>query len=131
MAGWARSDPALVAQATGGHLPQVAAALAPGAVPNLTPTLQRAAAVQFLYPSVSGRLTQLGALTALRFGQWLDLLLFPETRSAPRLTRRSTTVSRTGWSGADQAECERRLALVLMHVTARIDAPSYTTSCIR
>ncbi|MFE2972555.1 acetyl-CoA carboxylase biotin carboxylase subunit family protein [Streptomyces sp. NPDC059340] len=55
--------PLLVKRATGIDLPQVAAALATGSPPELTPSRQRAAAVHFAYPAVTGRVEQL-AITA-------------------------------------------------------------------
>ncbi|MEU0196492.1 ATP-grasp domain-containing protein [Streptomyces afghaniensis] len=51
--------PLLVKRATGINLPQVAADLATGQPPNLTPTRQRAAAAHFAYPAVSGRIESL------------------------------------------------------------------------
>ncbi|MFG3102585.1 acetyl-CoA carboxylase biotin carboxylase subunit family protein [Streptomyces sp. NPDC048182] len=47
--------PLLVERATGIDLPQVAADLAVGRAPDLTPTRQRAAAVHFAHPAVTGR----------------------------------------------------------------------------
>ncbi|GAA2205182.1 hypothetical protein [Streptomyces bangladeshensis] len=51
--------PLLVERATGVDLAAAAADLATGRHPDLTPTRQRAAAVQFAYPAVTGRLTEL------------------------------------------------------------------------
>ncbi|MCL3998718.1 hypothetical protein [Streptomyces lavenduligriseus] len=49
----------LVERATGVDLAGAAATLATGGLPDVTPTRQRAAAVQFAYPAVTGRLTHL------------------------------------------------------------------------
>ncbi|MFF9091295.1 hypothetical protein ACF1BE_34040 [Streptomyces sp. NPDC014991] len=51
--------PLLVKRATGIDLPCIAAALATGKKPELAPTRQRAAAIHFAYPSVSGRIESL------------------------------------------------------------------------
>ncbi|MEU2338336.1 hypothetical protein ABZ770_00935 [Streptomyces sp. NPDC006654] len=51
--------PLLVRRATGVDLAQAAAALATGELPDTTPTRQRAAAVQFAHPTVTGRLDHL------------------------------------------------------------------------
>ncbi|TVZ94347.1 biotin carboxylase [Streptomyces sp. BK340] len=48
--------PALVKRATGIDLPQIAARLAAGKSPDLTPTRQRAAAIHFAYSSTTGRI---------------------------------------------------------------------------
>ncbi|WP_435613528.1 ATP-grasp domain-containing protein [Streptomyces sp. bgisy159] len=55
--------PLLVKRATGLNLPQIAADLAVGRVPKLVPTRQRAAAVHFAYPTVSGLLQHVSVAT--------------------------------------------------------------------
>ncbi|MEV0173225.1 ATP-grasp domain-containing protein [Streptomyces sp. NPDC050803] len=55
--------PLLVKRATGVNLPRIAADLAVGRLPNLAPTRQRAAAVHFAYPEVSGRLQHVSVTT--------------------------------------------------------------------
>ncbi|TVZ99622.1 hypothetical protein [Streptomyces sp. BK340] len=51
--------PLLVERATGVDLARAAAALAVGRLPDVTPTRQRAASIQFAYPATTGRLTHL------------------------------------------------------------------------
>ncbi|MFI1361916.1 hypothetical protein [Streptomyces griseochromogenes] len=51
--------PLLVERATGVDLARAAAALATGRLPDVAPTRQRAAAIQFAYPATTGRLTRL------------------------------------------------------------------------
>jgi hypothetical protein len=51
--------PLLVKKATGVNLPQAAADLASGETPNLTPTLQRAAAIHFAYSNRGGHIERL------------------------------------------------------------------------
>ncbi|MFJ9818159.1 hypothetical protein ACIRU3_23415 [Streptomyces sp. NPDC101151] len=51
--------PLLVELATGVDLARAAAALATGRLPDVAPTRQRAAAIQFAYPAATGRLTHL------------------------------------------------------------------------
>ncbi|MFE1883091.1 ATP-grasp domain-containing protein [Streptomyces diastatochromogenes] len=51
--------PLLVERATGVDLARAAAALATGGLPDVAPTRQRAAAIQFAYPATTGRLTHL------------------------------------------------------------------------
>ncbi|MFF3908527.1 ATP-grasp domain-containing protein [Streptomyces sp. NPDC001848] len=127
--------PLLVAKATGIDLPQAAAALATGAVRDLTPTRVAAAAVGFLHPPVSGEVKALSAPPDLRFEQWLERLV--RTRgpgdwvSAPPKSSIDDRLAHWVVTGADSAECEMRLTQVLLQVTARIDAPSDTTSCTR
>ncbi|MEU1402360.1 hypothetical protein ABZ471_08325 [Streptomyces sp. NPDC005728] len=51
--------PLLVERATGVDLARAAAALATGGIPDVAPTRQRAAAIQFAYPAATGSLTHL------------------------------------------------------------------------
>lgn len=127
--------PLLVRRATGIDLAQAAADLATGSVPDLTPTRRQAAAVQFLYPSCSGEVTDLHAPAALRAEQWLERLCWTR-HHGDRVTAppNASIADRLGhWvvTGADAAECDERLTRVSSQVTARIEAPVCTTSCTR
>ncbi|MGW0881399.1 ATP-grasp domain-containing protein [Streptomyces sp. NPDC002671] len=127
--------PLLVHQATGVDLAQAAAALATGQVPDLTASRRGAAAVAFLYPVRSGRLTELTAPAALRHERWLERLCWTRQPGGRVVAPPHASIDdRLGhWlvTGADGAECDRRLAEVLSQVRVRVDAPVHTTSCTR
>ncbi|MER6684634.1 ATP-grasp domain-containing protein [Streptomyces olivaceoviridis] len=127
--------PLLVLRATGIDLAQVAAALATGAVPDLTPTRQQAAAIQCLYPAFSGEVVRLSAPAALRAESWLDRLVWtrhPGDRvCAPPHASIDDRMAHWVVTGADATECDQRLLQVLMQVEAHTEAPAYTTSCTR
>jgi hypothetical protein len=108
--------PLLVARATGINLARAATEVALGHVPNLSPTLKRAAAVRFLYPSVSGQLAYHSQPKAYMAEPWLDrftwthqpddgVLSSPFSSSEDRLAHWVVT-------GADSSECASRLDLV-------------------
>lgn len=127
--------PLLVRRATGVDLAQVAADLATGVMPDLSPTRAQAAAVQFLYPAHSGEVAELRAPAALRFQPWLDRMWWtrhPGDRvSAPPHASIGDRLAHWVVTGANAAECDERLAQVLRQVTARIESPAYTTNCTR
>ncbi|MDQ1018922.1 biotin carboxylase [Streptomyces afghaniensis] len=52
--------PLLVKRATGVDLARIAAELATSSTPSISPTRQRAAAIQFVYPPATGRVDRLG-----------------------------------------------------------------------
>ncbi|GHH25832.1 ATP-grasp domain-containing protein [Streptomyces rubradiris] len=127
--------PLLVLRATGIDLAQATAALAAGAVPDLTPNRRQAAAIQFLYPAFSGEVTRLGAPSALLAEPWLERLVWTRRPGDQVLAPPNASISDrlAHWvvTGADAAECDQRLVQVLMQVDARTDAPVHTTSCTR
>ncbi|MFF9458045.1 ATP-grasp domain-containing protein [Streptomyces flaveolus] len=127
--------PLLVLRATGIDLPRAAAALATGTAPDLTPTRQQAAAVRFLYPAFSGELARLRAPVELLVEPWLDRLVWTrrpgERVEAPPNASIDDRLAHWVVTGADAAECDRRLVEVLVQVDARTDAPAYSTSCTR
>jgi biotin carboxylase len=123
--------PLLVARATGIDLVQAAAALATGGVPDLSPKRRQAAAVQFLHAARSGEVTHLSAPAALQCERWLDRLIWtrhPGDRVwGPPNGSVSDRLAHWVVTGADHAECDRRLASVLSRITARISTPLRTT----
>ncbi|MEU0942338.1 ATP-grasp domain-containing protein [Streptomyces canus] len=125
----------LVALATGIDLARATAALATGTTPDLTPTRQRAAAIQFLYPALSGEVTHLEADEALRSERWLERLVWTrETGDEVSALAAAGIDDRLGhWvvTGMDAATCQARLAAVPDRVLARINPPVPTTSGTR
>ncbi|KUN85982.1 hypothetical protein AQJ66_12130 [Streptomyces bungoensis] len=99
--------PLLVERATGVDLARAAAELATGRLPDVSPTRQRAAAIQFAHPAATGRLTHLAvdpAVAGEPFGDALVLTLRPgdmvTAGSGDRIAH---------WvvEGEDPAECSR------------------------
>ncbi|WP_251093186.1 hypothetical protein [Streptomyces sp. Caat 7-52] len=122
--------PLLVERATGVDLAGAAATLAIGGLPDVTPTRQRAAAVQFAYPAMTGRLTDL----------WLDPAAAHEPAAERMvLTRRAgdtvtaaphadLTDRLAHWvaTGEDAAECEDTLRRLARHLTATVTPTTQT-----
>ncbi|MEU9167722.1 ATP-grasp domain-containing protein [Streptomyces sp. NPDC048420] len=125
----------LVALATGIDLARATAALATGTTPDLTPTRQRAAAIQFLYPALGGEVAGLDADEALRSERWLERLVWTrETGDEVSAFPASGIDDRLGhWvvTGMDAATCQARLATVPERILARINAPVPTTNGTR
>ncbi|MEU3047373.1 hypothetical protein ABZ705_12790 [Streptomyces sp. NPDC006984] len=104
--------PLLVQRATGIDLPRVAADLAAGGVPDLTPRRQRAAAIHFLYPDSGGRVEHLSVsapdhdpfverfVLTQRTGQYVNPA--PSAGREDRLAHRVVL-------GTDAADCHRAL----------------------
>ncbi|MER7688663.1 ATP-grasp domain-containing protein [Streptomyces sp. NPDC097610] len=127
--------PLLVHAATGIDLLRVAAALATGAAPDLQPRRQRAAAIRFAYPAVTGTVDHLsmpGAVinraVAERFvwtRQIGDLVSAPPHASIGDRLAHWTVL------GATADECDQRADMIARHLTAVISGPVHTTSCAR
>ncbi|QKZ20318.1 ATP-grasp domain-containing protein [Streptomyces chartreusis] len=127
--------PHLVRLASGIDLAQAAVSLATGAVPDLTPSHRRAAAVQFLYPPGTGVVTHLSTPAALRFERWLDRMIWTrhpgDQVTAPPHASIDDRLAHWVVTGTDQAECDQRIAQVFAQVNARVDDAAHTTACTR
>ncbi|MGW1783951.1 ATP-grasp domain-containing protein [Streptomyces sp. NPDC002143] len=127
--------PLLVQRATGVDLMAAVADLATGAVPDLRPTRQRAAAVRFLYPAFSGRVGPFHVPVSLREEPWLERLVWTrragEQVTAPHLASIDDRLGHWVVTGENADECQRRLVEVLLQVAAPINSSAHTTACIR
>ncbi|MEU0332906.1 hypothetical protein [Streptomyces sp. NPDC006193] len=116
--------PLLVERATGVDLARAAAALATGRPPELTPTRQRAAAVQFAYPAATGRLAHLALGPGAAHEPCAERMVLtreagdpvtaaPHADAADRLAHWVVT-------GEDAAECEEALRRMARHLSATV-----------
>ncbi|WP_330351713.1 ATP-grasp domain-containing protein [Streptomyces sp. NBC_00582] len=123
--------PHLVHLATGLNLPQIAADLAVGADPELVPSQHQNAAVRFLYPPGTGRVT---AMHTGMFAAWLNRF---EWLAAPgrhvNAPPRATLLDRLALAvvtGPDPDVCHRRLQLVEERSGIHIQPDNATTACV-
>ncbi|UXY24920.1 hypothetical protein N8I84_41475 (plasmid) [Streptomyces cynarae] len=116
--------PLLVVRATGISLARVAASLAAGFLPDLSPTLKRAAAVRFLYPSASGQLAGRAAPEAYMGRPWLDRFSWThqteEEVLGPPFSGFEDRLAHWVVTGSDSLECASRLHLVGEQISAQI-----------
>ncbi|MDQ0956032.1 hypothetical protein QFZ24_010041 [Streptomyces phaeochromogenes] len=119
--------PLLVARALGISLPQVAATLATGTVPALSPTREGAAAVRFLYPDATGQIKRLRPPSEFATQPWLDRFAWTQQPGnavlAPPSSGLKDRLAHWVVTGADAAACNARLDLVAGHVSAHISSP--------
>ncbi|CAM5670726.1 hypothetical protein [Streptomyces viridochromogenes] len=104
--------PLLVKRATGLNLPQIAADLAAGQVPKLVPTRQRAAAVHFAYPVVSGRLQRVSVATPNSHALIDRSAITQHLGTQVAAVAQATTEDRLAYwvaLGATTADCHARL----------------------
>ncbi|MGW0764623.1 hypothetical protein [Streptomyces sp. NPDC002676] len=116
--------PLLVELATGVDLVRAAATLATGRHPDLTPTRQRAAAIQFAYPAATGRLTRLDLDPAVAHEPSAERMLLTK-RAGDAVTaapHANVTDRLAHWvvSGDDTDECAQALRRMAVHLTAAI-----------
>ncbi|GGS43529.1 hypothetical protein [Streptomyces cinerochromogenes] len=116
--------PLLVERATGVDLATAAAALATGDQPDLTPTRQRAAAVQFAYPTVTGRLTHLHLDPAAEHDPSADHMLLTRHPGDPvtAAPHADVTDRLARWvaTGEDPTACEEALRRLARHLTVTV-----------
>ncbi|MFD4475995.1 acetyl-CoA carboxylase biotin carboxylase subunit family protein [Streptomyces sp. NPDC058471] len=123
--------PHLVQLATGLNLPQIAADLAAGADPELVPSQSQSAAVRFLFPPATGRIT---AVHTGVFAPWLDRFEWTATPgshvTAPPY---ATLLDRTALAvvtGPDPQTCHHRLQMVEERSGIHIQPDPATTACV-
>ncbi|MFF9766265.1 hypothetical protein ACF1GT_06570 [Streptomyces sp. NPDC014636] len=116
--------PLLVERATGVDLAGAAAALATGRLPDVTPTRQRAAAVQFAYPAMSGRLAHLRLDPAAEHEPAAERMVLTRRTGDPVTAAPHADLSDrlAHWvaTGEDAAECEETLRRMARHLTATV-----------
>ncbi|MFF3697354.1 acetyl-CoA carboxylase biotin carboxylase subunit family protein [Streptomyces sp. NPDC002221] len=123
--------PHLVHLATGLNLPLIAADLAVGNDPELTPTRSQSAAIRFLYPAVTGRVTTMYAgLSA----SWLDTFEWTaEPGDHVNTLPHATLLDRLALAvvtGPDPDACHRRLQLTYERCGIHIQPDTVTTACV-
>ncbi|MEU2059041.1 hypothetical protein [Streptomyces sp. NPDC013455] len=116
--------PLLVERATGVDLARAAAALATGRCPELTPTRQRAAAVQFAYPAVTGRLTHLRLDPAAEHEPSAERMVLTRRTGDPvtAAPHADTSDRLAHWvvTGEDSTDCREALRRMADHLTATV-----------
>ncbi|GAA3121902.1 ATP-grasp domain-containing protein [Streptomyces rameus] len=122
--------PLLVERATGVDLAGAAAALATGRHPDVTPTRQRAAAVQFAYPATTGRLTHLRLDPAAADEPAAERMVLTRRTGDPvTAAAHADPADRLAhWvaTGEDAAECEETLRRMARHLTATVTPTAAT-----
>ncbi|MEU3856149.1 hypothetical protein AB0F03_01995 [Streptomyces sp. NPDC028722] len=122
--------PLLVEQATGVDLARAAATLATGRLPELGPTRQHAAAVQFAYPATTGRLTHLRLDPGAAHEPSAERMVL--TRRAGDLVTAAAHADVTDrlahWvaTGEDPAQCEEALRRMAHHLSATVTPTANT-----
>ncbi|MFI0169148.1 hypothetical protein [Streptomyces sp. NPDC017095] len=116
--------PLLVERATGVDLAGAAAVLATGGLPDVTPTRQRAAAVQFAYPALTGRLTHLRLDPAAADDPAAERMVLTRRTGDPvtAAPHADLTDRLAHWvaTGENAAECEAALRRMARHLTATV-----------
>ncbi|MEV6404041.1 ATP-grasp domain-containing protein [Streptomyces bobili] len=124
--------PVLVERALGLDLAQIAAALATGSRPQLTPTLKRAAGIQFAYPTVSGVLKHLSLPAHLDRQPGVERIVLSQQAGA-RVSAppHATLADRLGFwivRGDTAADCRSRLEDVARQLQAEVASDIYATT---
>ncbi|MET8583238.1 hypothetical protein ABZX39_20545 [Streptomyces collinus] len=116
--------PLLVERATGVDLARAAAALATGRLPDVTPTRQRAAAIQFAYPATTGLLTHLHLDPAARYEPCAErMVLTRRPGDAVTAAAHAVPADRLAhWvaEGDDPARCEHALREMAHYLSATV-----------
>ncbi len=124
--------PVLVERALGLDLAQIAADLATGSRPELTPTLQRAAGIQFAYPTVSGVLNHLSVPAHLgRLPGVERIVLSQQSGARVSAPPHATLADRLGFwmvAGDTAADCRSRLEDVADHLQVEVARDVYATT---
>jgi hypothetical protein len=132
--------PLLVQLATGINLVRVAAALASGTAPDLTPSRAGAAAIGILYPYASGRVEELTLSSSEEpwlqtFEPWLERFAWTkqigDLVSAPPASSAADRVAHWVVTGKDTAMCDERLQLTADTVVTRIATTPHTATSAR
>lgn len=132
--------PLLVELALGIDLPAAAAAVATGAEPDLSPRAASSAAVQFAYPRLSGRISELSASSPVEpgldtFEPWLERLVLTQRLgayvSAPPLSSIDDRLAHWVVQGPDDTACAQRLADIADRLVVGIDAPVHLAASVR
>ncbi|MEV0445146.1 ATP-grasp domain-containing protein [Streptomyces spectabilis] len=123
--------PRLVHLATGLSLPAIAADLAVGASPDLMPRQNRSAAIRFLYPLVTGRIT---AVNTGVLAEWVAQMAWTaapgdHVTALPHATVEDRTALAVV-TGPDPDTCYRRLELVAERSCIHIQPDTATTACV-
>ncbi|MEU1457813.1 ATP-grasp domain-containing protein [Streptomyces avermitilis] len=126
--------PLLVKRATGIDLPRAAADLATGCPPDLSPSRQRAAAVNFAYPASTGRIEHLEVASEAARQPLVDRVV-PTQKTGQEVvaTPYAEVDDRLAhWVvlGADAAGCHATLDRMPRHLTVAITAPLVSSQSV-
>ncbi|MGW2701711.1 hypothetical protein [Streptomyces sp. NPDC001340] len=122
--------PMLVKRATGIDLPQIAARLAAGKTPDLTPTRQRAAAIHFAYSSTTGHIQNLAVPPGAAHQPFLErMVLLQQIGNHVMAMPEATTDDRLAYwvvLGCDASDCNVMLDEASQSLSTEIVGPSVT-----
>ncbi|MGK3943981.1 hypothetical protein ABK046_36830 [Streptomyces caeruleatus] len=116
--------PLLVKSATGIVLPRIAADLSTAMTPNLVPSRQRAAAVQYLYPPATGRIRRLAVSPQADQRHLADRIVLTQqvgnqVASSPNATPEDR-IAQLVVLGPDASSCHRDLDRMAQYVEVKI-----------
>ncbi|MER6692752.1 ATP-grasp domain-containing protein [Streptomyces minutiscleroticus] len=124
----------LVKRALGIDLAQVAAALATGTPPYLTPLFKRAAAIQFAYPAQTGRLSRLSAPAGLSQQPGVERVVLLKSPgayvAAPPAATLDDRLALWVVTGAHVGACHTRLRHVANQLDITVEAADHATACV-
>ncbi|MFE9447944.1 hypothetical protein [Streptomyces sp. NPDC006739] len=116
--------PLLVKRATGVDLARAAAELATGQVPDVAPTRQRAAAIQFAYPAVTGHLAHLDLDPAAAHEPYAERMVLTQHVGNPVTAGPSAGAADrlAHWVAVAEtpAQCEHALRRMARHLSAAV-----------
>ncbi|MFI8091541.1 ATP-grasp domain-containing protein [Streptomyces sp. NPDC086080] len=125
----------LIDEALGLNLAQIAADIATGTRPRLQPSRARSAAIQFLYPDLTGAIQHLAAPGQLTDHDWLERLVITTEPgahvAAPPAATYDDRLAHWIVRGADPAQCAARLSQIEDALELLIAPQARTTACSR
>ncbi|MFD7954365.1 ATP-grasp domain-containing protein [Streptomyces ardesiacus] len=123
----------LIDEALGLELARIAADIATGTRPQLAPTREQSAAIQFLYPPQTGTLQQLTAPDHLSRPTWLERLVTTaqpgDQVAAPPAATYADRLAHWIVRGTEPLQCAARLRRIEEQLELYIAAPARTTTC--
>ncbi|MFF1680750.1 ATP-grasp domain-containing protein [Streptomyces sp. NPDC058256] len=125
----------LISEALGLDLARIAADIATGTHPQLRPTRDLSAAIQFLYPDQSGIVQRLAFPSHLTEQSWAERLVTTATPgdrvAAPPAATYSDRLAHWIVRGTNPAQCAERLGRIEGELELLIAPPAHTTACSR
>lgn len=125
----------LISEALGLDLARIAADIATGTPPQLRPTRDLSAAIQFLYPDRSGTVQRLALPGHLTGQSWVERLVTTadpgDHVAAPPAATYGDRLAHWIVRGTDPAQCTARLSQIEDELELLIAPPARTTACSR
>jgi biotin carboxylase len=125
----------LISEALGLNLSRIAADIATGTRPQLRPTRDLSAAIQFLYPDKSGTVQRLALPDHLTEQSWVERLVttaeLGDRVAAPPAATYGDRLAHWIVRGTGPAQCADRLSQIEDALELLISPPARTTACNR